>query len=89
MKKTGKAPVAIIMGSQSDWPTMKHAAAILDELKVALLGGTLGQASLAKLKSAAAALKLGSGDPGLDAVLAEIDLRVEVELAKMALRETR
>jgi 5-(carboxyamino)imidazole ribonucleotide mutase len=27
-------PVAIIMGSQSDWPTMKHAAAILDELKV-------------------------------------------------------
>jgi 5-(carboxyamino)imidazole ribonucleotide mutase len=31
-----KAPsVAIIMGSQSDWPTMKHAAATLDELKIA------------------------------------------------------
>ncbi len=27
-------PVAIIMGSQSDWPTMKHAADILDELGV-------------------------------------------------------
>jgi 5-(carboxyamino)imidazole ribonucleotide mutase len=27
-----KAPIAIIMGSQSDWPTMKHAAATLDEL---------------------------------------------------------
>lgn len=27
--------VGIIMGSQSDWPTMKHAAAILDELGVA------------------------------------------------------
>ncbi|MCP1198820.1 5-(carboxyamino)imidazole ribonucleotide mutase [Notoacmeibacter sp. MSK16QG-6] len=27
--------VAIIMGSQSDWPTMKHAAAILDELAIA------------------------------------------------------
>lgn len=27
-------PVAIIMGSQSDWPTMKHAAATLDELGV-------------------------------------------------------
>jgi 5-(carboxyamino)imidazole ribonucleotide mutase len=27
-------PVAIIMGSQSDWPTMKHAAEILDELGV-------------------------------------------------------
>lgn len=27
--------VGIIMGSQSDWPTMKHAAEILDELGVA------------------------------------------------------
>ncbi|KAB2939736.1 MAG: 5-(carboxyamino)imidazole ribonucleotide mutase [Hyphomicrobium sp.] len=31
---TGKAVVGIIMGSQSDWPTMKNAAHILDELKV-------------------------------------------------------
>jgi 5-(carboxyamino)imidazole ribonucleotide mutase len=29
------ADVGIIMGSQSDWPTMKEAAAILDELAVA------------------------------------------------------
>lgn len=29
------ADVGIIMGSQSDWPTMKHAASILDELGVA------------------------------------------------------
>jgi 5-(carboxyamino)imidazole ribonucleotide mutase len=29
------APVAIIMGSQSDWATMKHCAATLDALKVA------------------------------------------------------
>lgn len=28
-------PVAIIMGSQSDWPTMKHAAESLDALGVA------------------------------------------------------
>ena len=28
------APVAIIMGSQSDWATMKHAADMLDELGV-------------------------------------------------------
>ncbi len=28
-------PVAIIMGSQSDWPVMKAAAAVLDELGVA------------------------------------------------------
>ncbi|MEM7435425.1 MAG: 5-(carboxyamino)imidazole ribonucleotide mutase [Myxococcota bacterium] len=30
----GPAQVAIIMGSQSDWPTMKHAAQVLDELGV-------------------------------------------------------
>ncbi len=29
------APVAIIMGSQSDWPTMECAAKVLDELGVA------------------------------------------------------
>jgi 5-(carboxyamino)imidazole ribonucleotide mutase len=28
------APVAIIMGSQSDWETMKHAAETLDALKI-------------------------------------------------------
>ncbi|MCB0989433.1 MAG: AIR carboxylase family protein, partial [Acidimicrobiales bacterium] len=26
--------VGIIMGSQSDWPTMREAAAVLDELQV-------------------------------------------------------
>lgn len=31
---TGKAVVGIIMGSQSDWPILKRAAAILDELQV-------------------------------------------------------
>lgn len=30
----GAVDVAIIMGSRSDWPTMKRAAAILDELGV-------------------------------------------------------
>lgn len=29
------AEIAIIMGSQSDWPTMKHAADVLDELGIA------------------------------------------------------
>lgn len=32
---THSAPVAIIMGSQSDWPVMRAAAAVLDELGVA------------------------------------------------------
>ncbi len=31
---TGKALVGIIMGSQSDWPVLKRAAEILDELQV-------------------------------------------------------
>ena len=32
---TATPPVAIIMGSQSDWATMKHAAATLDQLGIA------------------------------------------------------
>ena len=32
---TAKPLVGIIMGSQSDWPTMKLAADVLDELGVA------------------------------------------------------
>ena len=33
--REGEAPpVAIVMGSQSDWATMRHAAAVLDELAV-------------------------------------------------------
>ncbi len=32
--KPAKKSIAIIMGSQSDWATMEHAAAMLDQLKV-------------------------------------------------------
>lgn len=35
MAAGGKARVAIVMGSQSDWPTMKRAAEKLDELGIA------------------------------------------------------
>ena len=54
----------------------------LDALKLGLLSGTLDAAALARLKSAGAGLGEPTGDPGLDTVLAEIALRVEVELAK-------
>ena len=54
----------------------------LDDLKIGLLSGMLDGATVARLRAAAAELKNSSGDPGLDAVLAEIELRVEVELAK-------
>lgn len=56
----------------------------LDELKIGLLRGSLDHRTLARLRAAAAELKEGSGDAGLDSVLAEIELRVEVELAKAA-----
>jgi len=58
----------------------------LDELKIGLLGGTLSQATLNKLQAATGFLKEGSGDDGLDSVLGEIELRVEVEIAKMTPR---
>jgi hypothetical protein len=57
---------------------------VLDELKAEVLSGTLGPSTLQKLKSATAELRDASGDPGLDGVLAEIELRVEVEIAKMS-----
>jgi Class II flagellar assembly regulator len=58
----------------------------LDELKIGLLGGAFTSATLTRLQSAAAQLKLGSGNAELDAVLGEIELRVEVEIAKMGAR---
>jgi class II flagellar assembly regulator FliX len=56
---------------------------VLDAVKIGLLAGALDAATVIKLKSAVSGLKDCSGDPALDGVLAEIELRVEVELAKM------
>ena len=55
---------------------------VLDDLKLGLLSGNLDASTVNRLRDAAADLKSSSGDPGLDAVLSEIELRVEVELAK-------
>jgi hypothetical protein len=55
----------------------------LDALKIGLLSGGFDAGTVARLKAAVSGLKDGSGDPILDGVLAEIELRVEVELAKM------
>jgi hypothetical protein len=55
---------------------------VLDDLKLGLLSGSLTASTVGRLRDAAANLKSSSGDPGLDAVLSEIELRVEVELAK-------
>jgi len=55
----------------------------LDALKIGLLSGEFDAGTVARLKAAVSGLRDGSGDPVLDEVLAEIELRVEVELAKM------
>jgi hypothetical protein len=55
---------------------------VLDDLKIGLLSGNFDTSTVTRLRDAAANLKSISGDPGLDAVLSEIELRVEVELAK-------
>src|ERR1700690_618461 len=60
----------------------RRALDALDELKLGLLAGTLDQATMLRLKSVAADLHDASGDDRLDVVMAEIDLRVAVELAK-------
>jgi hypothetical protein len=60
----------------------KGALDVLDDLKIGLLSGNLNSSTVSRLRDAAANLKSSSGDPGLDGVLSEIELRVEVELAK-------
>ena len=60
----------------------KGALDVLDDLKIRLLSGNFDTSTVNRLRDAAANLKSTSGDPGLDAVLSEIELRVEVELAK-------
>ncbi|MFK4506162.1 flagellar assembly protein FliX [Bradyrhizobium daqingense] len=55
---------------------------VLDDLKMGLLSGNLDASTVMRLRDAAANLKSSSGEAGLDAVLSEIELRVEVELAK-------
>ncbi len=60
----------------------KGALDVLDDLKIGLLAGKLDAATVSRLRDAAVNLKYGSGDPGLDQILSEIELRVEVELAK-------
>jgi hypothetical protein len=60
----------------------KSALDVLDDLKIGLLSGNFDASTVSRLRDAAVNLKSSSGDPGLDTVLSEIELRVEVELAK-------
>jgi hypothetical protein len=64
----------------------RNALDVLDKLKLAVLDGSVDGPTLARLKVAAEGLTEVTGDPGLDTVLGEIDLRVAVELAKAGIR---
>jgi hypothetical protein len=65
----------------------RRALDALEELKLALLSGSLESSALLGLKAVAADLKEGSGDDKLDQVLNEIELRVAVELAKAGINQ--
>ena len=60
----------------------------LDELKLAMLGGEAGEAALERLGRAVREERPDDADPGLNAVLDQIDLRAAVELAKAEIRRT-
>ena len=57
---------------------------VLDDLKLELLAGELGLSTINRLRAAVTGLRDGSGDSRIDNVLAEIELRVEVEIAKLS-----
>jgi hypothetical protein len=61
----------------------RNALDALDELKLEVLAGSPGHGTLQRLKSATADLASSSGDERLDRVLSEIELRLEVEIAKL------
>jgi len=64
----------------------RNALDVLDKLKLSLLDGSVDRPTLARLQVAAEGLTDETGDPGLDMVMGEIDLRVAVELAKAGIR---
>jgi hypothetical protein len=55
----------------------------LDRLKAGLLTGRISGSQLQRLASELAGHRQGSGDAGLDEVIAHIELRAQVELAKL------
>lgn len=56
---------------------------VLDEVKVALLGGELSGADLERLRRAVRDERSATDDPKLEAVLDEVEMRAAVEVAKL------
>lgn len=90
---SGVAGAAALMALQGvEDPTERRRRAIrrgsglldrLDELKLALLGGQDGAAALERLARSLGEERAEDPEPGLKVVLDQIDLRAEVELAKL------
>jgi hypothetical protein len=55
----------------------------LDDLKIGLLEGSLPRGAVEKLAREVREQRNMTDDPGLDAILGEIEMRAEVELAKL------
>ena len=56
---------------------------VLDDLKIALIDGMLKPDQIRALSLAIAEQRSSTGEPGLEAVLDEIETRAAVELAKL------
>jgi hypothetical protein len=56
---------------------------VLDQIKVSLLEGDLAAADLERLRRAVREERAGTDDPGLEALLEDIELRAAVEVAKL------
>jgi Class II flagellar assembly regulator len=59
----------------------------LDRLKASLLAGRIDRADLTVLAAQVAGSREATGDPQLDDLLGHIELRVQVELAKLGRRD--
>jgi hypothetical protein len=55
----------------------------LDGLKLDLLEGALTQGAMERLRGAVREQRASTDDPGLEALLNEVEIRAEVELAKI------
>ena len=55
----------------------------LAEIQLALLDGALSASALASLRAELSMAREATDDPGLESVLAQIELRAAVELAKL------
>ena len=58
----------------------------LEELRLGLLDGSVSEQTILELKAMARSQSDGAHDPRLQEILGEIELRAEVELAKLAQR---